>query len=160
MSDIQITDQQVNAVPLFMCQVSFGTGGDAAIDLNVSEALGAYEALGEVFDDTIENISGMLVNDCIMLCGGLNLIFGEEKLQGTGFAIEHLLMEDNTCCAQFDEDYYNMLIEDIADEQRIKLDFLIELFGQACQATHDMISGHLARLTEYMNNEASGSQLH
>lgn len=159
MADMRNTDELINAVPLFLCQVRFGRDGGTAIDLNVSDVLSAYEALGEIFDEIIENISDVLVNDCIFLCGGLNLIFGEDRLEGTVFAIEHLLLADNSCYADFDEEYYNMLIADITEEQKIKLDFLVDLFMQNSQSTHDMVSDLLEKLTDYMNKYEDGDQL-
>ena len=93
------------------------------------------------------------MGDCIFLCGGLGLIFDEDKLIDTSFSVEHLLLEDNTCHAELDENYYDMLTEDIDEVQQIKLDFLMELFAQSCQATHDMISDLLGKLTECVASE-------
>lgn len=153
MNDIQNTEPMINAVPLFLCEVRFAADGEAAIDINVSDALEAYEEAGEIFEGVVENITEVLVGDCIFLCGGLRLIFDEDKLIDTSFSVEHLLLEDNTCHAEFDENYYDMLTEDIDEVQQIKLDFLMELFAQSCQATHDMISDLLGKLTECVASE-------
>ena len=147
MTDIQ-NNEIMNAVPLFLCEVKFTADGEAAIDINVSYALEAYEEAGEMFEEIIENITEVLVGDCIFLCGGLGLIFDEERLEGTAFSIEHLLLEDNTCHAEFDENYYESLVADSTELQQIKLDFLMELFAQSCQATHEMIVDLLGNLTE------------
>lgn len=146
-NDIQNTEA-MNAVPLFLCEVKFAADGEAAIDINISDALEPYEEAGDMFQETIESITEVLIGDCIFLCGGLSLIFDEEKLINTEFSIEHLLLEDNTCHAEFDENYYESLSEGSTELQQIKLDFLMELFAQSCQGTHEMITDLLGSLTE------------
>lgn len=158
MTDIQ-NNEMINAVPLFLCEVRFAAEGEAAIDINVSDALEAYEEAGEMFEEIIGSITEVLVGDCIFLCGGLGLIFDEERLEGTSFSVEHLMLEDNTCHAEFDENYYDMLTEDITEVQQIKLDFLMELFAQSCQATHEMITDLLGDLTESIDKSRRSQKL-
>lgn len=159
MNDIQNRETAINAVPLFLCEVRFVSDGETAIDINVSDALEAYEEAGEMFEETIGRITEVLVGDCIFLCGGLGLIFDDDKLRGSSFFIEHLMLEDNTCHAQFDENYYDMLTENITELQQIKLDFLMELFAQSCQATHEMITDLLGELTESIDKSRGRHKL-
>lgn len=145
----------MSAVPVFLCEVKFVKDGEAAIDIKISDALEPYEALGEVFDGVIENISDTLVGDAILFCSGLTLIYDEKFLEGQTFAMEHLLLEDNTCVMEFDEEFYNYFSAQSDDVQQIKLDFLMELFMQTTSATHDMITGYLEKLTECAEEEGT-----
>lgn len=138
----------MEAVPVFLCEVRFVKNGEAAIDINISDALEPYEALGEDFEAAIENISDVLVGDTILLCSGLTLIYDEEELEGETFAVEHLLLEDNTCFVNFDEEFYERFSARSDEQQKIKLEFLMELFMQTSSSTHDMIIDILQNLTE------------
>lgn len=139
----------MEAVPVFMCEVRFVQNGEAAIDINISDALEPYEALGDVFAEAIENISDILAGDTILLCSGLSLIYDEEDLEGETFAVEHLLLEDNTCVVEFDTEFYERFAEQSTPEQLIKLEFLMELFMQNTAPTHEVIIEHLEKLTEF-----------
>jgi len=145
----------MSAVPVFLCEVKFMKNGEAAIDIKISDALEPYEALGEVFEGVIENISDTLVGDTILLCSGLTLIYDEEFLAGESFSMEHLLLEDNTCIVEFDEEFYNYFSSQSDETQQIKLDFLMDLFMQTSSATHDMITDYLKKLTECAEEEGT-----
>lgn len=152
---LEINETNMSAVPVFLCEVNFGTGGEAAIDIKVSDALEPYEALGEVFEGVIESISDALVGDTILLCSGLTIIYGEDFLERESFSLEHLLLEDNTCVAEFDEEFYDYFSSKSDEQQQIKLDFLMELFAQQMSATHEMITDYLGKLTECAEDESS-----